>query len=178
MFYIITHDIKYIESITGLTKEERDNIRKYHYKLIELEQIEVEKISINIYHSKHDNLLIDKTKKTEANYAAWLLAVKKLMDNDKAMSRKSELTDDEKRLAMERRIAKMRENKQKKNAPLRAAIEKHYDEIRLLKEEQGLSYSELAEYLATTYRSQFKKITAVYVRLVYLDIKSRLEKQT
>lgn len=169
----MNYDIDYIFATTTFSTEDRKKLIQYYAKISEQERIEVEKLKFDIYYqikSKHFN----SDKKSEYSFCCLLLAISKLQSLDPDIRRKrdlSALTSEQRQLQFQRRLARIKELKTKRNSPKKGFVLDHYDELSEMLA-AGFSYRDLAAEIARRW-SKVGHINPTYLRTILVAEKER-----
>lgn len=169
---ILKYDILYVMDVTGFDELYMTRLDRYHAKLSRVEKIELHRLA----HQESFRSLNrrEKGKEPEYQYAMFLLATDQLLRAESNADRMRRMTEEERRQANQREIARMVERKKRQTAPVRVAIEQCYHDIRQYLE-AGLSWRQIAELLGEKHPKTLRKVNYSYVRSVFMEAKKRRE---
>jgi hypothetical protein len=164
---MLQFNIAYLQEVCLLDEKQRKNLMTYYGKLSEVEKMEVERVRTEIWlKNKH---LLKTEVKTEYNFAMQLLAIAKLQADEKAVNKLHRTTPEQRKSVALREVARLKELKLKQTAPIRAAIEERYFDIKQFRELE-LSWRDVAVALKKHYPKQFRTVNVSYLRKTWIEI--------
>lgn len=164
---MLEFNISYLQQVCLFDDKQRKNLLAYYGKMSEVEKLEVEKLASELW-LKNKNLL-EKECKAEYNFATKLLAIAKLQADEKAVSKLHRTTPEQRKSVALREVARLKELKLKQTAPIRAAIEERYFDIKQFRELE-LSWRDVAVALKKHYPKQFRTVNVSYLRKTWIEI--------
>lgn len=172
------HDMTWLESMTGLTRADRQKLENYRNKLSEQEKIELMKLQTDLY-LLHKKSQFAPDHKAEYSYGCLLLATKKMQSLDPTLRSNRHLaamTPEERALHYKRQLERVREATMAKAAPKKAWILRNYDDLEEMRQ-AGFSWRQLAAAVRSRRDWRFEKLNDVYLREVMSDERKRRDLQ-
>ncbi len=151
----------FIQSLTRLSTEDQTSLPYYFAQLPLDEKLMIEENKtalVKSYRPKAEEL---KILPTVFYYSVWLIAIYEYRSRQKKKPLPAELERIE-----EMRIRKIRNDLERRKAPLHKFIERHLPTIEKLRKE-GLGWRQIAKYLQVYYR---KEISFSYLRASYHEL--------
>ena len=176
---LLDFDVAEIQRITGINKDEWQELNKYKATLTLPEHILVQDIAMKLYSNPQLRPLMTKGKEAEYRTAMEVLTLAKLKNQANRVDKMQRSTPEERLIENERIIAKVLEKKKRNAAPKAVELIKRWDEIHYLKKNPNPpnSWRDIAEFLKTKYPKTFPSLNPTYLRTVYRDELARREKQ-
>lgn len=156
-------DFDYLAELTGMSRGRMDRLMKYHGKLPLAIKGECERLKSDLIRQHRKQ----RRKGLEAEFllAQFLVALSMMEKAEDGLSVKRDITHGELAKVTMIRAGRIRAARRPKASPKRDKIETVYrDEIRQLRETEGLSWREVATYLKRHHRV---RITAAYLQRVF-----------
>ena len=167
------YDLREVEELTGLTREERDHAMRWLAKQPEPVRMEAVKLGLDKVKKLAGERKV-REKATEVLYAMLVRAARDMwwVEQAKALKRKGKVDEETARRILEIRAARIKAGRKRKSAKKyrRIKLELYWRIKQLL--EQGLSWRQIAEYLAKYHKL---RISHSYLREAFLRASKELE---
>ncbi len=154
--------IEYIENVTGLNRDQRENLIAYLKNLPEVMIIEIHRNHHVVMKQLGHHFL--KERSSEFHYSTFLTTLEKMKKLESSPSMKAKLTDSEKRLIDQYRVARINADPPKKKSVKRDKIFIQYRPLIKNLREQGLSWANISVYMKKHHKL---KISPAYIQRLF-----------
>lgn len=167
------YNIKTIDELSGTTQTQRAANFRWLSQQGEQTKIEAAKLQTDLIR-QHRRQNMGQTMTPEFVYAMHALALVKMVWMETAQQRKgAKLSDEEFAKMQEIRIDRIKSKKRKKASPKKNLIRVRFFELIRKLREEGLSWREISDYLATHHKT---KLTHSYIRESFIELTEERQK--
>jgi hypothetical protein len=159
MEYMLNYDVAFVDKLTGFNEKKRVGLIEYYNEVLEDKKIKIHEDLFDF--SKKNKLRRIKGKEAEYNYSMFMLSIDALRNKDTGKGEDYKFTESQlkgierlkkskRKYVIEQETIQEPKPRKPRKSPLRMKVSKRYmDEIRTLKEVEGLSWRKISLYMKT-----------------------------